>query len=128
MRLRYTILYVDSVRDTVAFYERAFGLIGGFVHEGGDYGEIDTGETKLSFSSRGLMRSLGKSTGRPDASAPIFEIAFETADVAPALERARQAGAEVLQEPREEPWGQTTAYVRDLNGFLVEICTPVSQP
>ncbi|MCB1833914.1 MAG: hypothetical protein KDH19_10850 [Geminicoccaceae bacterium] len=25
----------------------------------------------------------------------------------------------------QEPWGQTTAYVTDLNGFLVEICSPV---
>jgi lactoylglutathione lyase len=23
------------------------------------------------------------------------------------------------------PWGQTVAYVRDNNGFLVELCTPM---
>jgi hypothetical protein len=23
------------------------------------------------------------------------------------------------------PWGQTIAYVADINGFLVELCTPV---
>ena len=39
--------------------------------------------------------------------------------------RAESAGAKVVQEARREPWGQTTAYVTDLNGFLVEICSPV---
>ena len=24
------------------------------------------------------------------------------------------------------PWGQTIAYVADINGFLVELCTPVA--
>lgn len=23
------------------------------------------------------------------------------------------------------PWGQTIAYVADINGFLVELCTPM---
>lgn len=128
MKLRYTILYVDDVAAIAAFYSDAFDLPAPFVHESGDYGEIDTGETKLSFSSRSLMHQLGKSPGRPAAEAPVFEIAFETADVASALERAKAAGAEVVQEPRAEPWGQTTAYVRDPEGFLVEICTAVAQP
>jgi hypothetical protein len=26
----------------------------------------------------------------------------------------------------EKPWGQVVAYVRDLNGYLVEICTPMA--
>ncbi|MFO0110274.1 MAG: VOC family protein, partial [Alphaproteobacteria bacterium] len=30
-----------------------------------------------------------------------------------------------LKKPEQKPWGQTVAYVRDLNGFLVEICSPV---
>ncbi len=28
-------------------------------------------------------------------------------------------------EPSTKPWGQTVAYVRDLNGTLVEIGAPV---
>jgi len=31
-----------------------------------------------------------------------------------------------VQPPEAMPWGQTTAYVTDPNGFLVEICTPVA--
>ena len=42
-----------------------------------------------------------------------------------ALTRALDAGAELVQELREEPWGQTTSYVTDGNGFLIEICSAV---
>ena len=125
MQLKYTILYVHNVADTLAFYEAAFGLKRAMLHESGDYGELDTGATKLSFSSLELMKQLGKSPGRANVTSPTFEIAFETPDVTAALERAVQAGATMVQEVREEPWGQTTAYVSDPNGFLVEICSPV---
>jgi lactoylglutathione lyase len=27
-----------------------------------------------------------------------------------------------------KPWGQKVSYVRDLNGCLVEVCSPVPQP
>ena len=50
MIFRYTILYVDDVPATLDFFERAFGLQRGFLHESGDYGELTTGDTKLAFS------------------------------------------------------------------------------
>ncbi len=126
MILRYTIMYVENVADSLAFYERAFGLKRGLLHEGGDYGELVTGETKLAFSSVRLMRQLGKSPAPANPDAPVFEIAFETDDVAAALEKAKEAGAIVKQDVRDEPWGQTTAYIADPNGYLVEICSPVA--
>jgi len=88
MIFRYTILYVDDVDGSMAFFERAFGFERRFLHESGDYGELETGETKLAFSSTGLMRQLGKSPRPPSAETPTFEVAFETEDVAGALARA----------------------------------------
>lgn len=128
MTFRYTILYVDDVPATLAFYEAAFGLSIGFLHESNDYGELSTGATKLAFSSRSLMRHLGKEPAHPNPAAPVFEIAFETDDVDSALAKALDAGATLLQEARNEPWGQRTAYVSDPNGYLVELCTPVTPP
>lgn len=128
MILRYTILYVGDVAAALAFYERAFGLKRGFLHDSGDYGELATGATKLAFSSTALMRQLGKAPGRPSPAAPVFEIAFETGDVAAVFARAVAAGAAPVQAPCEEPWGQTTAYVSDADGYLVEICSPVQLP
>lgn len=128
MIFRYTILYVDDVPASLDFYTRAFGLEPGFLHESGDYGELATGGTKLAFSSTALMRQLGKTPAAPQPAHPVFEIAFETEDVPAALDRALSAGAVPVQEARAEPWGQTTSYVSDPDGYLVEICSPVQLP
>lgn len=128
MIFRYTILYVNDVAAALDFFERAFGLERAFLHEGGDYGELKTGETRLAFSSTTLMQQLGKSPSRPAPDAPVFEIAFETDDVRASLDRAVAVGAKLIQDVREEPWGQTTSYVSDPDGYLVEICSPVQLP
>ena len=125
MKLRYTILYVEDVPETLSFYEQAFGFRRKMMHESGDYGELDTGSTSLSFSSLKLMAELGKSPAKADVHKPTFEIAFETGDVREALDRAIGAGAKLVQDVRDEPWGQTTSYVADRNGFLIEICSPI---
>lgn len=127
MKLKYTILYVENVAATLDFYEKAFGFNTRYIHEAGDYGELDTGETILSFSSLQLMSQLGKNPQKANASAPVFEIAFETDDVAKWLKQAIDRGATLVQDVKEEPWGQTTSYVSDINGFLIEICSPVQQ-
>ncbi len=125
IKLKYVILFVENVETSRTFYADAFGLEKGFIADGGDYGEMTTGETTLSFSSRKLMRELGKNPGRPDTTAPTFEIAIEVDDVPGALARALGAGATLVQDVKQEAWGQTTSYVRDLDGYLVEICSPV---
>ncbi|MDA8453223.1 VOC family protein [Acidovorax sp. GBBC 3334] len=125
MQFAYTILYVQDVPQTIAFYEAAFGLQRRFVHESGDYGEMETGGTALAFSSHQLMQQLGKNPQRASADAPSFEIAFTTEDVTAAVQRAVDAGARLVQDPHQMPWGQTVAYVADGNGVLVELCTPV---
>lgn len=127
MKFKYTILYVENVSETLAFYEKAFGLKQAMLHESGDYGELDTGATTLSFTSLQLMADLGKSPAKVNANTPSFEIAFETEQLKEALEKAIAAGATLVQDVREEPWGQTTSYVTDINGFLVEICSPINK-
>ncbi len=125
LKFKYTILYVENVADSLRFFDNAFGFKQAMLHESGDYGELDTGSTTLAFSSLKLMTDIGKSPGRANPAHPIFEIAFETDDVPAALAKALQAGATLVQDTEEMPWGQTTAYVADSNGFLIEICTPV---
>ncbi len=126
MQLAYTILYVENVEQTLEFYEKAFSLKRKMLHESGDYGELDTGNTTLSFASLELMQQIGKNPSSPKKGSPAFEIAFTTNDVTASINTALEAGAELVQEAEEMPWGQTTAYVNDQNGFLVEICTPMT--
>jgi uncharacterized glyoxalase superfamily protein PhnB len=106
------------------FYARAFGLERRFLHDGGDYGEMATGETRLAFSSIALMQSLGKQVAPAAPERPSFELAFATDDVPVALDRALSAGAALVQGATDMPWGQTISYVRAPEGTLVEICTP----
>ena len=124
MQLAYVILYVADVGATMDFYARAFGLETRFLHEGGDYGEMATGETRLAFSSISLMQSLGKQVETAAPERPSFELAFATDDVPAALDRALAAGAVLVQGATDMPWGQTISYVRAPEGTLVEICTP----
>lgn len=126
MLFGYTILYVEDVPRSLGFYEKAFGFKRRFLHEGEDFGELDTGGTVLAFSSRKLIAELGKNPSAPVADSPCFEIAFVTEDVPAALAQAVAAGATQVQAPEEMPWGQIVAYVRDPEGFLVELCTPVA--
>ena len=125
LKFRYTILYVDSVANTLEFYESAFGFKKAMLHESGDYGALDTGDTILAFSSLKLMKDLGKNPQQVKKGNPSFEIAFETNDVSTALSKALDAGAILVQDTEDMPWGQATAYVTDNNGFLVELCTPI---
>jgi lactoylglutathione lyase len=61
-------------------------------------------------------------------SAPPIELGIVTQAVEALYQRAIQAGAIPVKEPEQKPWGQIVGYVRDLNGFLVEICTEVEAP
>lgn len=47
-------------------------------------------------------------------------VGFDVEDVSAAHERAVAAGAEVVHEPRDEPWGRTSSY-RDPDGNLVAL-------
>lgn len=125
MKLGYVILYVPDVASAVTFYEQAFGLSRGFVAE--DYGELDTGATRLAFVSEALASSHGTGfrPARGDEAPPAVEVGLVTEDVPAAVERAVGAGAVLVMSPAQKPWGQTIAYVRDRHGFLVELCTPM---
>jgi lactoylglutathione lyase len=125
-RLGYVILYVPHVATSVSFYERAFGVPRRFVHESGTYAEMETGATALAFAEE--TSTPTRAAFRPNrASEPAAgaEVAFVVDDVRGAFARALESGAVSVLEPSEKPWGQTVSYVRDLDGFLVEICSPV---
>jgi lactoylglutathione lyase len=128
MKFGYTILYVPDVAASISFMERAFGMQRGFIHEGGDYGELSTGGTTLSFAAHSLGRSNlpeGYVEASESAKPLGIEIALITDDVAAAHAKALALGATELKAPVQKPWGQTVSYLRCPDGCLVELCTPV---
>jgi lactoylglutathione lyase len=129
LRFGYTILYVEDVAASLDFYERAFDQSRSFVHESGQYGELGTGATALAFASHELAAlNLPGAYKAPetDSVPTTFEICFVTDDVQAGFARAVEGGAEPVTPPQTKPWGQDVAYVRDPDGNLVEIASPVS--
>ncbi len=126
MRLAWIIHYVPDVQATVDFYTRAFGLSPRFV-SGADFAAMETGDTVLAFAREGFVAPQGIpfAPTRPDGPPPAQEIAFEAEDVPAAHARALAAGAVEVMAPQLKPWGQCVAYLRDPNGALVEICSPL---
>src|SRR5687768_12821237 len=100
-----------------------------FVSEKQEYGELE-GDAPLAFAQESFVRDNGLEfqPARRGASAPPFEVVLVYDDVAAAVARAVEAGAKLVSEPKQKPWGQTVAYVKDPNGVLVELCTPWSPP
>lgn len=123
----YTILYVEDVEATLAFYVKAFGFAQKFITPEKDYGELETGGTTLAFASYTVAEYNGIAIEKrqPEALPSPFEITFVADDIESAWKQAIEAGAEIVKEPTQKPWGQTVGYLRDMNGFLVEMCTRV---
>jgi len=130
MKLGYTILYVVDVASSLSFYERAFGFKRRFLHESGTYGELETGETSLSFAAHELADGNfpGGHVRADESKAPLgMEIGLVTPDVASAHAHALREGAIELSAPVTKSWGQIVSYVRTPDGFLIELCSPVSE-
>ena len=128
IKFAYTILYVQDVTKAVTFYEEAFGFTRKFISPDNDYGELLVGETTLSFASVTLAKSNladGFQESNPNEKPFGIEIGFTTENVEETISNAEKAGAVVIEKPKTKPWGQTVAYLRDLDGFLIEICTPM---
>lgn len=129
MKFRYALLYVRDVAASLKFYEAAFGLKPRFLADGGQYGELEVdGPVALGFVGnsqaasnlpRGFQPNDLKS--RPGG----FEVAFVTDDVQAAYDHAVKAGATAAAPPASKPWGQVIAYVRDRDGVLVELASPM---
>ena len=58
MKFGYVILYVDNVEATLEFYERAFCLERRMLDDTKNYGELETGGTRLAFAANELVRNM----------------------------------------------------------------------
>lgn len=127
MKFGYTIVYVESVEDSLAFYKKAFGIETKMLHESKQYGELDTGDTTLAFASHSMGdANIGGNYIKAEREKPLgVELVFVTYDVQAAFDKATSAGATALKAPDVKPWGQTVSYVTTPDNSLIEICTPI---
>ncbi len=128
MKYAYSILYVEYVLKTIDFYERAFGFKRKFITPEEDYGELISGETTISFASLELGNANLKNGFQKSilSNKPFgIELAFTTESIENDFEKAINEGAIEEEKIVTKPWGQKVGYLRDNNGFLIEICTPI---
>jgi len=129
MKFAYTILYVENVTETIEFYEKAFGFSRKMITPENDYGELASGETTIAFASTELGNSNFKNGFERirNSSKPFgVELAFTTDNIEIDFQNAINTGATLFEPLTEKPWGQKVGYLRDNNGFLIEICSPIN--
>ena len=131
MKLGFVIVYVADVTETLQFYQKAFDLEINLEHKENDvvlYGEMATEGAVLGFASHemGQLNLAGQYQKISPDNEPVGqEIVFVHKDVDAVYRKAINAGATSIAEPTEKPWGQTVAYIRTIEGTLIEICSPM---
>ncbi len=127
LQLSHMIYYVENVQKSIDFFTTALGIPIHFAHESGCYVELKTGETKLAFVKEEFVEETfpqgfyKSSTSTPLGCAPTLT----TRDLEQVFEQCLKYGAEEVCPPTKKPWGQTVAYIRDPNGVLIELATPM---
>ncbi|HMB92863.1 MAG TPA: VOC family protein, partial [Rhodothermales bacterium] len=115
-----TVLYVNDVAQIVAFYRQALGLEPRFYDEDVGFAELgDEGQIAVASHGAGEFMMPGAYPTSNDGRLASTELAFYTADVQRAYDRAVAAGARSLAAPRQMEWGQTVAYVEDPAGTIL---------
>ena len=126
--LQYANITVNDVDEAVAFYRDGLGLeVRNDVANGGfrwvTLGSADQPGLEIVLSEP----HAGRSTADGDAIQELVAkgmmpmLVFRTDDLDAAFERARQSGAEVLQEPIDQPWGPRDSAFRDPSGNTVRL-------
>ena len=127
-KLTHSIYYVEDVASTLQFYSKAFLFQIKFITPEKDYGELETGSTKLSFASIELGNSnIGGGFQESDLTTRPYamEMSIETEHPGEVIDRAVDCGA-ILEEPLiTKSWGQEVGYLRDPNGLLIAVCSPL---
>jgi predicted enzyme related to lactoylglutathione lyase len=126
VRLVTVVLEVRDLDRAVGLYRDGFGLdLHPSDHEGGAHGGDDrwiSGRhaavtwTDGAFLHFALYESKGEHTSGA-------QVSFRVDDLDLVHQRAVAAGAEVLHEPRVEPWGRSARY-RDHDGNVIELTQP----
>lgn len=126
MQLGWVLLFVDDVSASVERYGRVLGLSARFVDPAGDYAELDTGATTLALCARRLgAQSSGLDPTELTGSGS--SITLTCADPLAMWHRAVEGGFTSVSMPVRKPWGQVAGYLRDPDGHLIEIATPIEQ-
>lgn len=117
-------LITADIQRLVGFYERVTGTAA--VWSTPDFAEIVTAAGTLAIGSVRTVALFGEGSARPaDNRTAIIE--FQVADVDADYARLRDAVDDFVNEPTTMPWGNRSLLLRDPDGTLVNLFTPVTE-
>jgi len=114
----------------LAFYRDSLGLELRNDVARGDFRWLTVGAASQPGVAIVLTNYLNGSPADSDALAALIAkgalngVHFNTDDLDDSFEKVRSAGAEIVQEPTDQPWGTRDFAVRDPSGNLVRVDQP----
>jgi catechol 2,3-dioxygenase-like lactoylglutathione lyase family enzyme len=121
---------VHDPDNALAFYRDTLGLELRNDVARDDYRWITVGAASQPGVAIVLTNYLGGSPADSDALAALLAkgalngVHFHTDNLDATFEQLRSSGAEIVQEPTDQPWGTRDCAVRDPSGNMVRIDQP----
>jgi catechol 2,3-dioxygenase-like lactoylglutathione lyase family enzyme len=121
---------VDDPDTALAFYRDTLGLELRMDVPRGDFRWITVGANSQPEVGVVLTNYLNGSPADGEAVAALVAkgalngVHFHTDDLDATFEKVRDAGAEIVQEPTEQPWGTRDFALRDPSGNMIRIEQP----
>ena len=126
--LQYCNITVNDPAESIPFYRDGLGLeVRNDVANGGFHwitmGSPDQPELELVLSAphAGRSQADGDQLQELLVKGVLPMLVFRTDDLDALFERLVSFGAEVLQEPMDQPWGPRDCAVRDPSGNMIRI-------
>jgi predicted enzyme related to lactoylglutathione lyase len=126
--LQYTNVTVSDVDEALRFYRDALGLTVQNDVPSGEFRWVTLGSDAqpglgivLSVPHAGRSEADGDAMMELLAKGVLPMLVFSSDDLDATFEALRASGAEVLQEPMEQPWGPRDCAFRDPSGNTVRI-------
>ena len=123
-----TFLTVHDKDIALTFYRDALGLqLVGEVERGGSFWATLTLPDQpgvnivLSDPYGGRSQEDGDAMSKLMAKGALNGVSFAVANLEETFEKVRASGAEVMQEPMDQPWGARDCAFRDPSGNMVRI-------
>jgi uncharacterized glyoxalase superfamily protein PhnB len=123
MDLTATRIFTDDVDGLIAFYEKVTGITATRLHD--LFAELRTPSGTLAIASTTTVPLLGENAAEAGANRSIA-LDFRVEDV-DALYAALEGGVDTfVNEPTDMPWGNRSLLLRDPDGNLVNLFTPLA--
>ena len=116
-RLVAVVLEVSDLDRSLTSYREGFGLDLHVADHGGDDRWTSGRHAATSWAHGAFMHFALYAS---ETATTRAQVAFQVHALSEAHRRATEAGAEVLHDPKDQPWGRAARY-RDFDGNVIEL-------